>query len=444
MRKKKSFLNLCLVKEKEEDEESDDSECSDGWEKVKRKRKRKRKDSKDCKEKERRREKGKSRKGNVEERFEKENEERQGCFEKERKDGKENEGKKEGVMCNNTIKRISFDVNIRVVNGDGSVVTKSDNFSDKINIRKLMEEKEKLESQMDVVVAEADEKIKNLMFNLDVIRNENNSLKVMLDDMKQMVKDREAEINRLKNVNPGAAGTVMRSVEQQTEVEVTLLAINMEQMNRIKQKYEVIADTTLRTNIELTGKINECEKYKAYIIKLENEVLTLKKRNDGLQDNIITKLDTGKAMAVTVDTLNKRIKELEGIIKKKDKLIRQLQSSDAPRKWGSGNGSGLGQGANRGQSPRAPKGPILKNKDQLGKEVEVMKEVMPEVVTNNMKDAELRSLEESRAGDVRSSVTMMLKKNLNLERRITEDQEKMKRNKEVVARTEKYLGSGGR
>ena len=247
-------------KEKEEDEESDESECSDGWEKVKRKRKRKRKDS----------------------------------FERERKDGKENERKKEGVMCNNTIKRISFDVNIRVVNGDGSVVTKSDNFSDKVN------------------------------------------------------------------------------------------------------------------------------------------------------NNIITKLDTGKAMAVTVDTLNKRIKELEGIIKKKDKLIRQLQSSDAPRKWGSGNGSGLGQGANRGQSPRAPKGPILKNKDQLGKEVEVMKEVMPEVVTNNMKDAELRSLEESRAGDVRSSVTMMLKKNLNLERRITEDQEKMKRNKEVVARTEKYLGSGGR
>merc|ERR1711976_637429 len=120
---------------------------------------------------------GKSGKGNVEERFEKENEERQGCFEKERKDGKENEGKKEGVMCNNTIKRISFDVNIRVVNGDGSVVTKSDNFSDKVN------------------------------------------------------------------------------------------------------------------------------------------------------NNIITKLDTGKAMAVTVDTLNKRIKELEGIIKKKDKLIRQLQSS---------------------------------------------------------------------------------------------------------------------
>jgi len=248
-------------KEKEEDEESDESECSDGWEKVKRKRKKKRKERKDC---------------------------------KERNDGKENEGEKEGVKCNNAVKRISFDVNIRVVNGDGSVVTKSDNFSDKVN------------------------------------------------------------------------------------------------------------------------------------------------------NNIITKLDTGKAMAVTVDTLNKRIKELEGIIKKKDKLIRQLQSSDAPRKWGSGNGSGLGQGANRGQSPRAPKGPILKNKDQLGKEVEVMKEVMPEVVTNNMKDAELRSLEESRAGDVRSSVTMMLKKNLNLERRITEDQEKMKRNKEVVARTEKYLGSGGR
>ena len=313
-------------KEKEEDEESDDSECSDGWEKVKRKRKRKRKDSKDCKEKERRREKGKSGKGNVEERFEKENEERQGCFEKERKDGKENEGKKEGVMCSNTIKRISFDVNIRVVNGDGSVVTKSDNFSDKINIRKLMEEKEKLESQMDVVVAEADEKIKNLMFNLDVIRNENNSLKVMLVDMKQMVKDREAEINRLKNVNSGACGTVMRS-----------------------------------------------------------------------------------------------------------------------RKWGPGNGSGLGQGANRGQSPRAPKGPILKNKDQLGKEVEIMKEMMPEVVTNNMKDAELMSLEESsRAGDVRSSLTMMLKKNLNIERRIAEDQEMLKKNKEVAERTEKYLGSGGR
>ena len=124
--------------------------------------------------------------------------------------------------------------------------------------------------------------------------------------------------------------------------------------------------------------------------------------------------------------------------------VRQLQSSDAPRKWGPGNGSGLGQGANRDQSPKAPKDPILKNKDQLGKEVEVMKEVMPEVVTNNMKDAELRSLEESRAGDVRSSLTMMLKKNLNLERRIAEDQEKMKRNKEVVERTEKYLGSGGR
>merc|ERR1712115_209193 len=60
-----------------------------------------------------------------------ENEERQGCFEKERKDGKENEGKKEGVNCNNAVKRISFDVNIRVVNGDGSVFIKSDNnFSD--------------------------------------------------------------------------------------------------------------------------------------------------------------------------------------------------------------------------------------------------------------------------------------------------------------------------
>ena len=125
--------------------------------------------------------------------------------------------------------------------------------------------------------------------------------------------------------------------------------------------------------------------------------------------------------------------------------VRQLQSSDAPRKWGTGNGSGLGQGANRDQSPKAPKGPILKNKDQLGKEVEVMKEVMPEVVTNNMKDAELRSLEESsRAGDVRSSLTMMLKKNLNLERRIAEDQEKLKRNKDVLERTEKFMGSGGR
>ena len=72
-----------------------------------------------------------------------------------------------------------------------------------------------------------------------------------------------------------------------------------------------------------------------------------------------------------------------------------------------------------------------------------MKEVMPEVVTNNMKDAELRSLEESpRAGDVRSSLTMMLKKNLNLEKRIAEDQEKLKRNRDVLERTEKYMGSG--
>ena len=63
--------------------------------------------------------------------------------------------------------------------------------------------------------------------------------------------------------------------------------------------------------------------------------------------------------------------------------VRQLQSSDAPRKWGMGNGSGLGQGANRGQSSKAPKGPILKNKDQLEMEVEV-----------NMKDAKLGSLEE--------------------------------------------------
>ena len=114
--------------------------------------------------------------------------------------------------------------------------------------------------------------------------------------------------------------------------------------------------------------------------------------------------------------------------------VRQLQSSDAPRKWGMGNGSGLGQGANRGQSSKAPKGPILKNKDQLEMEVEV-----------NMKDAKLGSLEESSmVGDVRSSLTMMLKKNLNLEKRIAEDQEKLKRNKEVAERTEKYLGSSGR
>ena len=551
-------------KEKEEDEESDESECSDGWEKVKRKRKKKRKDSKDCKEKKRRREKGKSRKGNVEEGFKKENEERKSCPEKEGKDGKENDGEKEGVIDNNAVRRISFDVNIRVVNGDGSIVIKSDNnFSDKIKntksisdksqptkimakryaavvasdenmkerdvveevrpvsiddfsqfpplqstspvnvpkppvigaasdplpqrknrklavnktvvecpecssklmkcnlnrhikkfhkgekekqlvnkgldddelpelneddifdvlsksfddegegsivtpnntpslkrnvskrypsanddsvieadgsekkkpresdgggmmtstqmnfndqlnlcfeeddvmdtdeessggiggsdvmspmsgggsdtkfisfektmllgdisvadtfneIRKLVEEKEKLEIQMDAVVAnglEADEKINNLMSNLDVIRDENHSLHVMLDDLKQMVKDREVEINRLKieknnkeskindyfakDVGAGASGTVMRSVEQQTEVELTFLAINPEEMNKIKQKYERIADTTLRTNIELTAKRNECERYKANIIKLENEVLTSPQR----------------------------------------------------------------------------------------------------------------------------------------------------------------------
>ena len=379
-------------------------------------------------------------------------------------------------------------------------------------IRKLVEDKEKLESQMNVVVTEADEKVKNLMFNLDVVRNENNSLMVMLDDMKQMVKARDDEINRLKNVNPGDERTMMRSVEQQTEVEVTLLAVNMEQMDRIKQNYEVIADTTLRTNLELTRKINECEEYKAYIIKLENEVVTLKKRNDGLQDNIITKLDTGKAMAATIDTLNKRIKEIEGAIsggavggrfggvvgderggavdggngkrmegvsdgfgrsesvptrrrrsRRKSKLRsrsksaanvkkdsgekmdvdegiaslkrqsnlastvswaasvdeeerlrssraerdRQLQSSDASRQWGVGNGSGLGQGANRDQSPRAP---IVRSL----KEVETMKDMMPVVIMNKMKDADLRCLEES-SGDVRSSLlTKMLKKNLNM------------------------------
>merc|ERR1711873_105854 len=102
------FGKVPYGKEEKEDEESDDSECSDGWEKVKRKRKKKRKDSKDCKEKKRRREKGKSRKGNVEEGFKKENEERKSCSEKERKDGKENEREEEGVIDNNAFKRISF------------------------------------------------------------------------------------------------------------------------------------------------------------------------------------------------------------------------------------------------------------------------------------------------------------------------------------------------
>ena len=101
------------------------------------------------------------------------------------------------------------------------------------------------------------------------------------------------------------------------------------------------------------------------------------------------------------------VDEEESLRSSRAERDRQLQSSDASRQWGVGNGSGLGQGANRDQSPRAP---IVRSL----KEVETIKDMMPVVIMNKMKDADLRCLEES-SGDVRSSLlTRMLKKNLNM------------------------------
>ena len=120
---------------------------------------------------------------------------------KERNDGKENEGEKEGVKCNNTVKRISFDVNITVVNGDGSVVTKSDNFSDKINNIKSISDKDqpnKIMAKMyaDVVVSDENKEDK------DVVEE---GRSVSIDDFSQFPPLQSTPVNVPKPPVVGAA-----------------------------------------------------------------------------------------------------------------------------------------------------------------------------------------------------------------------------------------------